>query len=428
MEDEMRLEIWPVVIGIVVAMIVVVVVGGVVIFSLLSGTSSGNRPAISDMNIESASEPIPTPVLSHTASPVADDYMWELVAEDFDNPLYMAAPNDDSGRLFVVQQTGTIWIVEGNHVLPEPFLDIEDNMPTEVFRGGYTERGLLGLAFDPNYSRTGVFYISYVNNQSMSIIERFQVSASDPNQADIRSRQVVLEQRQPAPDHNGGAIQFGPDGYLYIAFGDGGSLEDPNRTGQNPGTWLGKLLRIDVSTQPYSVPTDNPHLNDASYLPEIYLSGLRNPWRISFDRVTGDLYIGDVGQAEREEINSVPAGVSGLNLGWSAFEGTLPLYDQPVLGEVTPPIAEYAHDQGCSVTGGYVYRGSDLPALQGYYIAGDYCTGRIWYAYREPAGAWKFGLWMQTEHIISSFAEDADGELYLLDYKGAIYRLVAAPE
>ncbi len=425
MQDESRLEIWPVVIGIVLALIVVVLVSGIVVFSVLSGTTDGQATVETDVSIEPVIEPTPTPILSHVEPPSAEDYVWELVAEDFDNPLYMTTPNDDSGRLFVVQQTGTVWIIDGKSVLPEPFLNIEDNMPTEVFRGGYTERGLLGLAFAPDYSDSGTFYISYVNNQSVSIVERFQVSSSDPNQADMDSREIVLEQQQPAPDHNGGAIQFGPEGYLYVAFGDGGSLEDPNRTGQNPGTWLGKLLRIDVSTQPYRVPSDNPHINDSTYLPEIYLSGLRNPWRISFDRATGDLYIGDVGQAEREELNFVPAGVAGLNLGWSAFEGTLPLYTQPVLGEVTPPVAEYAHDQGCSVTGGYVYRGRDLPALQGYYIAGDYCTGRVWYAYREPSGGWKFGLWMQTDFIISSFAEDANGELYLVDYKGGIYRLTA---
>lgn len=426
MEDESRLDVWPIVIGIGLAMLLVVILIAVILVTILSGAFTPVETPHST-TIEVVLEVTPVPVLSHAAPPPQTGYAWQLVAEDFDNPLYLTAPDDGSGRLFVLEQTGSIWVIDGGTVLPTPFLDIANDLPAEVFRGGYTERGLLSMAFAPDYRTSGTFYISYVNRDGNSIIERFQVSDDDPNQADLNSREPILQQAQPAPDHNGGIIKFGPDGNLYIGFGDGGSLEDPNRTGQDPQTWLGKLLRIDVSTQPYSIPADNPHVADPAYLPEIYASGLRNPWRLSFDRATGDLYIGDVGQALREEVSFMAAGVSGLNFGWSAFEGTQPLYEQATLGESTPPIAEYPHEQGCSVTGGYVYRGAALPALHGYYIAGDYCTGRVWSLYRDDAGAWQFGLWMQTDHIISSFGEDADGELYLVDYKGGVYRLAFAP-
>jgi glucose/arabinose dehydrogenase len=428
MDDEFRSDMWSVAVGVAVALVIVFVIVGVILLTLILGVFPTAPSADAGAIVEVVVESTLVPVLSHAAPPPPDSYTWELVAADFDSPLYMTVPADGTDRLFVVEQTGSIWVVEDGATRSQPFLNVTDDLPAEVLRGGYTERGLLGLAFAPDFVTSGTFYISYVNSQNTSVIERIRVSADDPNLADVSSRQVILQQSQPAPDHNGGDIGFGPDGYLYIGFGDGGSLEDPNRTGQNPGTWLGKLLRIDVSTEPYTIPVDNPHIGDSTYLPEIYASGLRNPWRWSFDRVTGDLYIGDVGQAQREEISFMAAGDSGLNFGWSAFEGTVPLYEQSVLGEVAPPVAEYPHEQGCSVTGGYVYRGAALPALNGYYIAGDYCTGRIWYVYRDEAGAWQFGLWMDTEFIISSFGEDADGEqLYLVDYKGGLYRLVAAP-
>ncbi len=367
--------------------------------------------------------PEPTPiVLTHDAPANSTNYQWTTIVDNLDNPLYMTHAGDN--RLFALEQTGNILIIENGEILSDPFLEIADLLPDGVFQGGYSEQGLLGLAFPPDYVQTGFFYVSYTDLNGHSILARHTVSADDPNLADPDSAVEVLKVEQPFPDHNGGDIAFGPDGYLYMGFGDGGNVNEPNTRSLDPALLLGKMIRIDVSTQPYTVPADNPFLNDAAYRPEIWAMGLRNPWRFSFDRATDDLYIGEVGQWNWEEIDFQPAGVGGQNYGWSAYEGNhVYLPDAPEPLSVTMPIYEYPHDEGCSVTGGYVYRGANLPELQGYYFFGDYCGGQIWASYRTESGGWFTTLFMDTEYTISSFAEDAAGELYLIDYKGGVYRL-----
>ncbi|MCL4877317.1 MAG: PQQ-dependent sugar dehydrogenase [Anaerolineae bacterium] len=352
-------------------------------------------------------------------------YQWVQVVDNLDNPLQLVNAGDGSGRLFVAEQTGYILVIENGEFHQTPFLDISTLIPDSVYHGGYTEQGLLGLAFHPDYENNGQFFISYTNDTGDSVIARYQVSTDDPNVADPNSAQILLTLDQPFPDHNGGNILFGPDGYLYIAFGDGGNPYEPNYNSQNPTTFLGKMLRIDVNAETYRVPEDNPFVNDPNFPPEVWAYGLRNPWRFSFDRVTGDLYIADVGQWLIEEVNFQPAGSpGGQNYGWSAYEGTQRyLMDVQVTSEVTLPVLQYTHDMGCSITGGPVYRGKNLPNLQGRYFFGDYCNGSVWIASQDESGEWGAELFLNTDFVISSFGEDEQGELYLVDYKGAIYRL-----
>jgi glucose/arabinose dehydrogenase len=307
----------------------------------------------------------------------------------------------------------------------EPFLDVTDLLLLRVSQGIYTEQGLLGLAFHPDYEKNGIFFINYSNTQGDSVVARYRVMPDNPDRADPASGVILLTVDDPFEDHNGGDLVFGPDGYLYIGFGDGGRPAEPNYNSQDPQKYLGKMLRIDVNADTYTIPPDNPFVNDPDYLPEIWALGLRNPWRYSFDPETGDLYIGDVGQWHIEEIDFQPAdSKGGENYGWSAYEGSeIYLEDETVLGEHTPPIIEHIHDEAQSITGGYVYRGQMLPGLWGKYIYGDYIGGLVWIAYRDEAGVWQHPLLMDTGFVISSFGEDEQGEIYLVDYKGGIYRL-----
>ncbi|PJF27457.1 MAG: glucose dehydrogenase [Phototrophicales bacterium] len=354
----------------------------------------------------------------------AEDYAWRVFASGFDNPVLLTHAGDGSGRLFGVEQTGMIWIVTPDgETLPEPFLDVSLMMTQDVMRGSYTERGLLGLAFHPNFARNRTFFIHQTDLNGDTQIVRYRTLASDPNRADPDSRTVILTIDQPWHDHNGGMIAFGRDGYLYVGMGDGGREDDPDGNGQNTTVLLGKILRIDVNAELYRVPPDNPFVGLEGHAPEIWVYGLRNPWRFSFDRATGDLYIGDVGQWSREEINYLPAGVGGVNLGWQTYEGTLLRADSAPDEVPTMPIAEYTHSEGCSVTGGVVYRGAALPDLDGTYLYGDYCNGRVWLLRRNAEGVWQNRLWMQTERQITAFGEDESGEIYLVDYKGDILRL-----
>jgi glucose/arabinose dehydrogenase len=262
------------------------------------------------------------------------------------------------------------------------------------------------------------------------VIARFSVSASDPNIADPQSEKRLLQVNQPYANHNGGGLAFGPDGYLYIALGDGGSGGDPNGNGQSLQTHLGKILRIDVDQDdPYGIPSDNPLVGSGRGLLEIWAYGLRNPWRFSFDRLTGDVYIGDVGQNKWEEINFIPAGALGpFNFGWNLREGLHSYKEETAYTGPDPlvdPVFEYDHAQGCSVTGGVVYRGQSLPEWEGIYLFGDYCSGSVWAArfQQDPAPV---VLVMQTGFSISSFGMDEVGEVYLVDHKGGIYRLEKA--
>ena len=360
-------------------------------------------------------------------------YQWIEVTNNLNSPLGLVNAGDGSGRLFVLEQTGQIWILKDGQInFDQPFLDIADLLPLRVFEGIYTEQGLLGLAFHPDYENNGDFFINYTNTQGDSVVARYRVSADNPDRADPASGVILLTVDQPFEDHNGGDLVFGPDGYLYIGFGDGGRPAEPNYNSQDPQNYLGKMLRIDVNADTYTVPLDNPFVDDPAYLPEIWALGLRNPWRYSFDRETGDLYIGDVGQWHIEEIDFQPASSrGGENYGWSAWEGTeIYLEDETVLGEHTPPILEHIHDEAQSITGGYVYRGQNLPGLWGKYIYGDYIGGLVWVAGRDESGAWQSQLLMDTGFVLSTFGEDEQGELYAVDYKGTIYRLeiVETPE
>jgi glucose/arabinose dehydrogenase len=352
------------------------------------------------------------------------DYAFQEIASGLTRPLLVTHAGDGSGRVFLVEQRGAIRILEEGELLPVPFYD----MTGEVSRDN--EQGLLGLAFAPDYAESGTFYINYTDLNGDTNVERCTVSAADPNVADKESCHTVLFQDQPYRNHNGGHLAFGPDGYLYVGLGDGGSGGDPQGNAQNLRTLLGKLLRLDVSGDeaPYSVPTDNPFVGRDDALGEIWAWGLRNPWRFTFDRATGDLFIADVGQNAYEEVNFQPAGSpGGENYGWDYFEALHPFEGRAPGGLVlTPPVAEYAQNVGgCSVTGGYVYRGPSLPELNGVYFFGDFCTGLVWTL--VPAeDAMQHALFADTDFNVSSFGEDEAGELYLTDLNGGIYRLVRA--
>ncbi|OGT10491.1 MAG: hypothetical protein A3F73_10165 [Gallionellales bacterium RIFCSPLOWO2_12_FULL_59_22] len=348
-----------------------------------------------------------TPVVSGVASPTA-----------------ITHAGDGSDRLFVVEQGGRVRIASGaGALLPAPFLDISDRL----ISGG--ERGLLGLAFPPGYSGKGYFYVNYTRApDGATVLSRFSVSA-DPDLALPASEEILLVQDQPFANHNGGQLAFGADGMLYVGLGDGGSAADPQGNGQNPATLLGKLLRLDVEAgeSPYRIPPDNPFAADPAARGEIWALGLRNPWRFSFDRLTSDLYIADVGQNVWEEINFQAATVGGgANYGWNIFEGSACFL--PAAGCVPPlsysaPVASYSHDLGCSVTGGHVYRGPGNPGMQGLYFYGDFCSGRLW-ALRKNGNAWTSDVVAQTNFGVSTFGEDEAGRLYVADYTiGAIYRI-----
>jgi glucose/arabinose dehydrogenase len=369
---------------------------------------------------------IPTPttqVASVAALPAPNTAQWKLVTSGLNSPVGIASALDGSGRLFVLEQAGVIRIIQDGALLTNPFLDISGQVSC------CGERGLLGLAFHPRYMENGQFFVNYTDLDGNTVIARFEVSSNDPNQADASSEKRLIYIQQPYPNHNGGAVVFGPDGYLYLGLGDGGSGGDPQGNGQSTSTVLGKILRIDVDGgSPYAIPADNPFVNGGGLL-EIWAYGLRNPWRISFDRAIGDLYIGDVGQNAWEEIDFLPAGSpGGANFGWNYREGTHPYQGSPPANlALVEPIAEYSHDQGCSVTGGAVYRGSALPAWQGVYLYGDYCSGKVWGLVRNPLGAWLNGLLFETGSTISSFGTDEAGELYLVDYSGSLFKLAPAP-
>jgi glucose/arabinose dehydrogenase len=357
-------------------------------------------------------------------------YQWVEIARGFDKPLYLTHAADGSNRLFVLEQGGRIDVIRDGVTQDQPFLDLSGVASQEI-RFGYSERGLLGLVFHPDYEDNGEFFVHYNNPQGDTVIARYRVSADNPDVADPNSAEIIFTHPQPYRNHNGGQIAFGPDGYLYIALGDGGSAGDPPNNGQNPATLLGKILRIDVdSASPYAIPDDNPIATvNPALAPEIWAWGLRNPWRFSFDRQTGDLYIADVGQNQWEEINFQPAGSpGGQNYGWRVFEASHRYSGEPDPGGTVMPIAEYNHSQGCSVTGGYVYRGSDLPALDGVYVFGDWCSGNMWATFRDAQDNWQTVPFMtRTGLTISSFGEDEQGELYVVDYGGGrVLKLIAA--
>ncbi len=365
--------------------------------------------------------PPPTTEPVRTQLPNPDDYTWAVIAEGLTQPTDITGAGDGSNRLFVLEKPGRIRIILNDQLQSTPFLDITDRVGSNS-----SEQGLLGLAFHPRFSENGFLYVNYTDRNGDTRISRFTASG---DAADPRSEKRILAVKQPYANHNGGAVKFGPDGYLYIALGDGGSQGDPFDNAQSGNSLLGKILRIDVdSGDPYAIPPDNPYANSGEVYRELWAIGLRNPWRISFDPLTGDLWIGDVGQSSREEINHVPSGApGGFNFGWNEIEGTLP-FEGNNRPEFTAPLAEYSRSFGCSATGGYVYRGQALPEWQGIYFYGDYCSGNIW---GLPATMTATSntlaaatLLFQTDFNISTFGTDDSGELYLANYSsGVIYRL-----
>ena len=348
-------------------------------------------------------------------------------------PLAIAAPDDGSGRLFVAAQDGRAWVVDRTGLTKStPLLDIS----AQITSGG--ERGLLGIAPHPHFAQDPRVFVDYTDRQGNSVIASYRISGSDPDRLDPATFVDVLDQAQPYPNHNGGALAFGPEGDLYISFGDGGSGGDPQGNGQNLATFLGKILRIDVdvasgASAPYGVPGDNPFATTADAKPEVWLYGLRNPWRMSFDRGTGDVWIGDVGQGAWEEVDVARAGVGGLDFGWNRMEGGHCF--KPSTGcdqsGLTMPVAEYGHDVGCVVIGGDVYRGARYPILRGGYLFLDYCSGRIWAldaASAQPGTSLAAPIQVgSTDGQAAAFGEDQDGELYVASLTGAISRVVASP-
>ncbi|GAB4421022.1 MAG: PQQ-dependent sugar dehydrogenase [Anaerolineales bacterium] len=353
--------------------------------------------------------PSATPVVSATAFPDPNAYTWAEVISGLERPVDIQSPRDGSGRLFIVEKIGRIRILQDNQLLADPFLNISDRVGA---RGN--EQGLLGLAFHPNFSENGYFFVNYTDKSGNTHIARF--TARTPGFADPATEKDIFYVAQPFGNHNAGALAFGPDGYLYVPLGDGGSAGDPQNNGQNLNTALGSILRLDVDNgDPYTIPATNPFGN------EIWAYGLRNPWRISFD-ITGDLYIGDVGQNQWEEIDLIPAGSpGGQNFGWSIMEASYPYHEDSSEG-MTPPIAEYRHGPGCSVTGGYVYRGI-MAEWNGVYFFGDYCSGQVWGLLRSDEG-WQAEVLFDTGMNITTFGLDEAGELYLASDSGQILRLI----
>ena len=412
---------------------------------LASGcASSGNPPAPTPI---ATSNPASTVTLTATATPQAQPAtqptitteatsmsrpvlnaqprtfeidLTPIVEGGLTRPTYVTHAGDD--RLFIVEQPGRIRIFKNGELLAQPFLDITDKVTIDG-----NEQGLLSVAFHPDYKNNGQFFVDYTRQKDgATVIERYTASSGDPDRADDQSGKVILTIAQPEANHNGGLIKFGPDGYLYVGMGDGGGKGDRHGSignGQDRNSLLGKLLRIDVTNQDtFAIPPTNP------FGTEVWAYGLRNPWRFSFDRSTGDLYIADVGQNTYEEVNvQAAASAGGENYGWRIMEGLHCFNPQEGCDQagLVLPIAEYSHDVGgCSITGGYVYRGLQYPALDGAYFFADYCTGYIWSLQRNG------DQWLMTKRLesglqISSFGEDVNGEIYVINHGGAVYQVVA---
>jgi glucose/arabinose dehydrogenase len=358
-----------------------------------------------------------------TASSAAGGVRLTLVGS-FVSPVYVAQPPRDPHRLFVVEQAGRIRVVRDGHPLRQPFLDIR----SQVTSGG--EQGLLSVAFAPDYQRSGRFYVFYTDLQGAERVVEYRRSGN-PDRAQPDSARLLMRQPDSESNHNGGLLLFGPDKLLYIGIGDGGGGGDqhgPIGNAQNLGTWMGKILRIDplsANGRPYSVPRSNPFVGRRGARPEIYAWGLRNPWRFSFDRATGDIAIGDVGQDEVEEVDfRRRGGARGANFGWRAWEGTH-RYDPSLhVAHAVRPVLEYLHDgKTCSITGGYVVRDPRLPALDGRYVYGDYCVGQLLSARLTPHGASAPRPLHLRVPALTSFGEDDAGRIYAASQNGPVYRL-----
>lgn len=338
--------------------------------------------------------------------------------------LAMAAPDDGSGRLFVATQDGYVWLVGADgRVRDGAVVDLDG----QIDSGG--ERGLLGIALHPEFPTDPRIFVDYTDNRGDTVVASLALAQGDPDRFDAGSRRQVLFVDQPYPNHNGGAVAFGPDGYLYVSLGDGGSGGDPHDHGQRLDTLLGTILRLDVDTgpdgAPYEIPSDNPFASGGG-LPEIWHWGLRNPWRMSFDRATGDLWIGDVGQNAWEEVDVARAGVGGLNFGWRVMEGAHCFRaDSCRQDGLTLPISEYGRDQGCTVIGGPVYRGAAFPLLRGAYLFADYCTGHVFAIDSSMTELTAPTIVGNGSGRIAAWGEDAAGELYVMALDGTVSRVAA---
>lgn len=351
------------------------------------------------------------------------------IASGFTKPTGIVNAGDGSGRLFILEKPGNVWVLRDGQVLPAPFLSMEP-----LVRAKGNEQGLLGLAFHPQFETNGRLFIAYTDDEGAVTVAQLRIDEDNPDRADPASLTVLLAVGKEYEDHNAGQLAFGPDGYLYIGIGDGGGKAEEDRNAQRRTSLLGKVLRIDVDSgdteRPYGIPVDNPFASHESYEPEIWVYGLRNPWRFSFDRATGALYIADVGLWSSEEINVQEAGApGGRNYGWNLVEG-FECHDQERADRcdsttLTPPVWVYHHDQGCAIVGGFVYRGSEIALLTGQYVFGDFCLGTIW-GLSNTAGIHSDSVLLDTELNINSFGEDESGELYVAAMDGTIFKIVAA--
>jgi len=360
----------------------------------------------------------------------------ELIADGLSKPIYLCSTNNE---LFIAEQRGKIIKINQSGD-KKVFLDIRKKVANPTFPGD--ERGLLGMAFHPDYKNNGILFLYYIDNNDNSIISKFKYE--EKNQR--FNETILIKLKQPYSNHNGGQIEFGPDGYLYIGLGDGGSANDPDNNAQNLTNFFGKILRININNKTYTIPPDNPFINDNNALDEIWAYGLRNPWRFSFDQIRGNIIIADVGQNSWEEINFQKTSLKGLNYGWSLKEGTYKFKEFENKTDLVDPIFEYSSDanygktlagfrqsnevEGCSVTGGYTYYGS-IKELYGWYIFGDYCTGKVWGLKKNNLDKYEllnftdiFFKNIKKQLYISSFGLDNNNELYIIDHSGSIYKIV----
>ena len=375
---------------------------------------------------------------------ISNELHVELISSGFKKPVYLTAPNGKSDTLFIVEQIGRIETII--HEKKKTLLDIVKKVHQPKMPGD--ERGLLGMALHPKFMDNGKFYVNYVNRKGNTIISSFTCDRQSL-MAKSSSEEIILNISQPYSNHNGGQLAFGPDGFLYVGLGDGGYAGDPDENGQNIETLLGTILRLNIDKgNPYSIPLDNPFYGHVNVREEIFCNGLRNPWRFSFDGKNGDIYIGDVGQSSWEEINYISSNdFSGKNFGWNLMEGSYcyPIENECSMDDLTMPIFEYPNNanyiktligwnqndaQGCSVTGGYVYRGSLISKLQGRYFFGDYCTGKVWSFIILNDELLEYSQWeikgIQEDFYLSSFGEDGNGELYMINHTGNIYKIIDA--
>lgn len=393
------------------------------LIALLLLAACGTEPGLSQW-IERALKETPVPTREPETLPPVTAVTLTPISDGLSLPVAVTHAGDE--RLFIAEQHGAIRIVQDGELLPQPFLDVRDRLAIDG-----SERGLLGLAFHPDYQENGRFFIIYTNVDGDTELTQFTVDPDDPNRADPQSGQIVLFVPQPFGNHNGGPLTFAPDGALIVGMGDGGAVGDPYDNAQDPGTLPGSLLRLNVDALPYTIPPDNPFVDDRRQRGEVWMIGLRNPWGISFDAATGDLYVVDAGQSGAEEVNFVAAGSpAGVNFGWPIREG-YDCYEAETCASagLLPPIFAYDHSQGCAIVGGAVYRGQRFPALHGRYFFSDFCAGTIWSLAYRGDGEWERTAVYDAAAPISAFGQDVNGELLALTYRpGALWRIEAGSD